>query len=73
MTLFAQVEATLAALELDDSDRAAAELARTYAKQIDQAAAIRSKADKLVVDVIKSGALPDDHRRSARSPGRQLR
>lgn len=60
MTLFAQVEATLAALTLDDSDAAAAELARTYAKQIDQAAAIRSKADKLVADAIKDGALPGD-------------
>lgn len=60
MTLFAQVEATLAALELDDSDKAAAELARTYANQIDQAAAIRAKADKLVRDVIRNGALPGD-------------
>lgn len=60
MSLIAQVEATLAALQLEESDSAAAELARTYAKQIDAAASIRAKSDKLVRDVIASGALPGE-------------
>lgn len=51
--MLSEVDETLAELDLPNEDSAAAELARTYARQIDQAAAIRAKADKLVRDALK--------------------
>lgn len=46
MTLLGSVEDTLDALDLDDQDKAAAELARLYARHIDGAAAASARADK---------------------------
>lgn len=55
MTMLDSVEATLTALELDEIDKAAGELARTYARQLDIAAAVRGQADRAVIKAIKSG------------------
>lgn len=46
MSMIDALDTTLAALEPGDVDAAAAELARLYARQLDQAAAIRAQADK---------------------------
>ncbi|GAA2855319.1 hypothetical protein GCM10010472_10750 [Pseudonocardia halophobica] len=46
--LLPEVEASLAALDLDPRDQAAAALARSYARRIDQAAAASSAADRVL-------------------------
>ena len=48
MSMLSEVEATLAALAPEDADAAAFELARTYAQELDGAAAWRARADKAV-------------------------
>lgn len=49
------VEATLDALDLDPRDRAAAQLARSYAKRIDQAQAASASADRVLKAVKAAG------------------
>jgi hypothetical protein len=48
MSMLSEVEHTIAALALEDVDAAALELARTYAQELDGAAAWRARADKAV-------------------------
>ena len=59
MTMLAEVEATIAALTLEDADAAALELARTYARELDGAAAVRARADKAVKEARLRG--DDEH------------
>lgn len=49
------MDATIAALGPTEMDAAAVELARIYARQIDQAAAIQARADKALRSAEKSG------------------
>ena len=46
MSLSDSLDATIAALDPAEIDAAAVELARTYARQLDQAAAIAARAEK---------------------------
>lgn len=55
MSMRDEVAATLAALPLVESDRAARELALTYAQQLDTVGAVRAQADKAVREAMKSG------------------
>ena len=48
MSMLAEVETTIAALTLERADAAALELCRTYARELDGAAAVRARADKAV-------------------------
>jgi hypothetical protein len=59
MSMLNEVDQTIAALQLEDSDAAALELARTYARELDTAAAIRSRADKAVKEARLRG--DDEH------------
>lgn len=49
------VTATLDALDLPDTDQAAAKLAESYARALDQAAAIEGQAERVLRDAGKSG------------------
>lgn len=55
MSLTEAVAATLDALALDPADAALAELVRLYARQVDQAAAVRAAADKALRAAEESG------------------
>lgn len=55
MALGNSLEETITALAAQEIDAAAIELARIYARQIDQAAAISAKADKVLREVEKGG------------------
>lgn len=55
MSLLEAVDATLGALSLADEDAALAELTRLYARQVDQAAAVRSAADRALRDAEREG------------------
>ena len=46
MSMLNEIDQTIAALTLEDADAAAVELARTYAQELDGAAAWRARADK---------------------------
>jgi len=46
VSMLDEVDATIAALPVEDIDAAALELARTYARELDGAAAWRARADK---------------------------
>jgi hypothetical protein len=46
MTMLNEVNQTIDALQLEDADAAALELARTYAQELDGAAVWRARADK---------------------------
>jgi hypothetical protein len=59
MTMLNEVNQTIAALTLEDADAAALELARTYARELDGAAAIRARADKAVKEARLRG--DDEH------------
>ena len=48
MSMLNEVDQTIAALTLEDADAAAVELCRTYARELDGAAAVRARADKAV-------------------------
>ena len=48
MSMLEHVDLTLAALALEANDAAAQELCRTYARELDGAAAVRARADKAV-------------------------
>ncbi|MGE0359008.1 MAG: hypothetical protein AB7P08_19040 [Burkholderiales bacterium] len=53
--MLASVEATLGALETSEVDRAAFELARVYARQLDAAAVVRRAADKALREAAEAG------------------
>ncbi len=55
MPMLQAVDTTIAALSGDDIDTAAVELARLYARQLDQTAAIRRAADKALAEAVASG------------------
>jgi hypothetical protein len=59
MAMLEHVDQTIAALALEDADAAALELARTYARELDTAAAIRARADKAVKEARLRG--DDEH------------
>jgi hypothetical protein len=59
MSMLSEVDQTIAALTLEDADAAALELARTYARELDGAAAIRARADKAAKEARLSG--DDEH------------
>lgn len=59
MSMLDEVNATLAALSLDPSDAAAQELCRTYARELDGAAAVRARADRAVKEARLRG--DDEH------------
>jgi hypothetical protein len=59
MTMLNEVDATIAALTPEDVDAAAVELARSYARELDGAAAIRARADKAAKEARLSG--DDEH------------
>jgi len=55
VTMRDEIGKTLDALELDTVYSAAAELALTYARQLDQAAAVRAQADKALRTAYETG------------------
>lgn len=55
MSMLDAVDTTCNAIISEDIDVAAVELARLYAKQLDQAASIRRQADKALRDAESSG------------------
>lgn len=55
MALSDSLDATIAALDPEEIDAAAVELARIYARQLDQAAAIQARADKALRSAEKGG------------------
>lgn len=59
MSMHAEVDATIAALATEDVDKAAVELCRTYARELDGAAAWRARADKAAKEARLSG--DDEH------------
>jgi hypothetical protein len=59
MSMLNEVNQTIDALQLEDADAAALELARTYAQELDGAAAIRARADKAVKEARLRG--DDEH------------
>jgi hypothetical protein len=59
MSMLNEVDQTITALHLEDADAAALELARTYARELDTAAAIRARADKAVKEARLRG--DDEH------------
>jgi hypothetical protein len=59
MSMLNEINQTIDALQLEDVDAAALELARTYARELDTAAAIRARADKAVKEARLRG--DDEH------------
>jgi len=59
MSMLEHVDQTLAALQLEAIDAAAQELCRTYARELDGAAAVRARADKAVKEARLRG--DDEH------------
>lgn len=55
MAISDSLDSTIAALDPAELDAAAVELARIYARQIDQAAAIQARADKAMREAEKNG------------------
>jgi len=59
MSMLEHVTQTLTALSLEATDAAAQELCRTYARELDGAAAVRARADKAVKEARLRG--DDEH------------
>lgn len=59
MSMLEHVNLTLTELKLDPQDAAAQELCRTYARELDGAAAVRARADKAVKEARLRG--DDEH------------
>ena len=55
MSMLEAVDTTCSAIVSEDIDTAAVELARVYAKQLDQVAIIRRQADKALAQAEESG------------------